>query len=154
MCRWVYQEYFKIIPPTINFNFQGRLEVLSEKPLIIFDSAHNEVAIKELALWLFSHKSHLKWVLYGNTLQNKNFKKMIDILLFHANKKIAKIYFVDFLDNNNKFHQFEDLNHDTQIKLTPIKIQQEFHRLLTNTQHAHLIYGSMYLYEKLTMQFK
>ncbi len=149
VCLWIYQEYFKKTPPEISFNLQGRLEVLSEKPRVVFDSAHNKVAIKELSFWLSSQKSDLKWILYLNTLRNKNLEKMLETLLLYAEKKIEKIYFIDFLTEKNRFYQFKDLSHETQVNLNPIKIKQEFHRLLTNEKYAHLICGSMYLYEQI-----
>ena len=147
VCYWIYSEYFKKTPPIIKPHFKGRLEVLLKFPHIVFDSAHNEPAARELSFWLSDQKNDQKWILYLNTLKSKSLRGILANLNFYAKDKIERIYFLDCFHSKGNFHQFNQLENDIQLSLIAVKTEQEFCNLLKIFKYAHLICGSMYLYK-------
>jgi len=72
---------------TTNTSFIGRWMIMKKKPLIVFDSAHNEGGIRELNLTLKTqHFKHLHFV-YG-TVSDKDISPVLALL-----PKIATYYF-------------------------------------------------------------
>ena len=60
--------------------WNGRFEILSEKPLIIIDSAHNPYSIEKLLISLRSYFPNKKIILIFGVSIDKNVNKMIEIL--------------------------------------------------------------------------
>ena len=59
----------------------GRLEVIQENPLVIFDGAHNLVAARNLAHYLDSHIANKKITLVTGILDDKPYAAMLKSLL-------------------------------------------------------------------------
>ena len=60
--------------------WNGRFEILSKKPLIIIDSAHNPYSIEKLLISLRSYFPNKKIILIFGVSIDKNVNKMIEIL--------------------------------------------------------------------------
>ncbi len=70
-----------------NTNFIGRWMVMNEKPLIVFDSAHNEAGISEIKEQIAKSKPQTLHFVYG-TVADKDIEPVLSIL-----PKDAKYYF-------------------------------------------------------------
>jgi dihydrofolate synthase/folylpolyglutamate synthase len=66
----------------------GRLETVSEKPLIIMDGAHNQAAARNLARFLSSNLGGSKITLVIGILDDKPYKVMLSSLLPLANRVV------------------------------------------------------------------
>ena len=60
---------------------RARMEVLSEKPLIIYDGAHNEPAIENLKSMVSMYYKNFKRRYIVSILERKDYKKIIELLL-------------------------------------------------------------------------
>ena len=69
-------------------NWPGRMEVVSQKPFILLDGAHNLAAISGLARYLKS-TTDKKWTLVIGILDDKPFEKMISALMPYCHQVIA-----------------------------------------------------------------
>ena len=70
-----------------NTNFMGRWMVMKKKPLIVFDSAHNEAGIRELKYEIRNTKYEILHFVFG-TVADKDISKVLALL-----PKNAKYYF-------------------------------------------------------------
>lgn len=59
---------------------KGRMEVLNSKPIIVFDGAHNESAIKNLQSTIDDYYGNFKKVYIISILKSKDYKKMLELL--------------------------------------------------------------------------
>lgn len=66
----------------------GRLEIVSKKPLVVLDGAHNLMAAKNLARFLLKNMKGRKITLVIGILNDKPFKKMLDLLIPTAHQVI------------------------------------------------------------------
>lgn len=64
---------------------KARMEVLSKKPLIIFDGAHNEPAIENLQSMVNMYYNDMKRTYIVSILERKDYEKMIQILMKDEN---------------------------------------------------------------------
>ena len=92
----------------------GRLEILSKTPLIIFDLAHNEEAIKNNLAYLKKIYFNKELFLIFSIMKDKNFKKIIPDLI---KSKIPIIFYeldghrslkIENIKNKNKFRSLEN----------------------------------------------
>jgi dihydrofolate synthase / folylpolyglutamate synthase len=67
----------------------GRLEVMSSKPLVVIDGAHNIDGIKKLSESLDMYFSYEKVILILGILADKQVKEMINVIVPKAHKVIA-----------------------------------------------------------------
>lgn len=58
----------------------GRMETLCENPLIVFDPAHNEQAIRSLSDMVRSHYHDKKPIIFVTLMKDKNPDRMIDLI--------------------------------------------------------------------------
>lgn len=63
-----------------SLNLPGRMETLSENPLIIFDPAHNEQAIRSLSGMVQSRYHDKKPVVFVTLMKDKNPERMIELI--------------------------------------------------------------------------
>ena len=59
---------------------KGRMEEINHKPLIIYDGAHNEPAIKNLQKMIYMYYKNYKRLYIISILKTKDYKKMLQIL--------------------------------------------------------------------------
>ena len=102
-----------------NTSWPGRFEVISEKPLVILDGAHNEGAALELAESLRHSFGQSKIVMVMGVLSDKAHAKMLSILLPFASELIT----LTPPDNPRAFSGMElyqeakQLNHQMSIRV-------------------------------------
>ncbi|MDX1957052.1 MAG: bifunctional folylpolyglutamate synthase/dihydrofolate synthase [Leptospiraceae bacterium] len=116
---------------------KARIEMLSENPLVIFDTAHNPEAVKHL---LESCEIKFKtkvWKVIVAVLKDKNLEEILDIL--NKNDSISEILLV-------KSDEFQL----TEKKFSKLKIIESIPRITENT----ICFGSFRLYEKVIKQLK
>ncbi len=59
----------------------GRIQILSERPLVILDTAHNEASIAALVKTLDDHFPPLKRTFVFSSSRDKQWRKMLELLL-------------------------------------------------------------------------
>ena len=85
------------------------MEVLSTSPYIVFDGAHNALAMEALAEWLSQDTTTKKWFIYINVLKDRQLPQFVGILLASCRDKIEKIYFFPVTDEEkDRFYSIED----------------------------------------------
>ncbi|MCR5775619.1 MAG: bifunctional folylpolyglutamate synthase/dihydrofolate synthase [Lachnospiraceae bacterium] len=67
----------------------GRFEILSSEPLVIADGAHNEDGARALSETLTEYFGEQKLILCIGILKDKQYKKMLELLIPHAKKVIV-----------------------------------------------------------------
>lgn len=72
-----------------NVRWEGRLEVLCKKPLLVTDGAHNYAGATALSRSLASDFSYKKLILIFGVLNDKNYNAMLRILARQANAVIV-----------------------------------------------------------------
>lgn len=127
---------------------KARMEVLSKKPLIIFDGAHNEPAIKNLQSMVNMYYNDMKRTYIVSILERKDYEKMIQILM-----KDEKAEFIFTSGNNpNRYTSKEKLYN---IALKYRKNQKIYMKeleytiddvLKENNNSVNFIVGSFYIY--------
>ena len=66
----------------------GRLEVVREKPLVIFDGAHNLAAARELGRYMADELAGRRTTLVVGILDDKPYKAMLDFLTPHCHRAV------------------------------------------------------------------
>lgn len=84
---------------------RGRMEKLSNNPMIIFDGAHNEPAMKNLQNTIEMYYANYKKVYIVSILKRKNYKRMLSIL---AEDKNA-LYVLTSGDGSSKYATSDEL---------------------------------------------
>ncbi|MCX8000581.1 MAG: hypothetical protein N3A69_16785, partial [Leptospiraceae bacterium] len=60
-------------------NMPGRMEIISESPLIIFDVGHNPDAVRSLIFSLKQRYAQIKWSILFGCLPDKDMKSILEI---------------------------------------------------------------------------
>lgn len=85
LASWLDMEYAARLG-IFNASWQGRFEVLGEDPLFIIDGAHNEDAVKQLALTIENSFTNPSLNLIIGILKDKEHEKMLAQILPFANE--------------------------------------------------------------------
>lgn len=85
LASWLDMEYAARLG-VLNANWQGRFEVLGEAPLFIIDGAHNEDAVKQLALTVENSFTNQPVNLIIGILKDKEHEKMLECILPFAHQ--------------------------------------------------------------------
>ncbi len=127
---------------------KGRMETLNNNPLIIFDGAHNEPAIKNLQDMIKNYYSNLKRVYIISILKRKDYENMIRILSEDKNS----IFILTDGNDTDRYATKEELYE------VAIKYKKEDEILMKNIDeaikyifsyernNANFIVGSFYTY--------
>lgn len=127
-----------------NVSWKFRLD-FDNKNNILIDGAHNPSGAKVLRKFLDENFKNIKKKFYFGCLKNKDYKKMVQILLKEADGD--ELYFSEFSHNSSlKFEEFiEDLKNNNisiqNIKKAPSK--EEF--LKQNKTGLKIFCGSLYM---------
>ena len=127
-----------------NVSWKFRLDFDNKKNILI-DGAHNPSGAKVLRKFLDENFKNIKKKFYFGCLKNKDYKKMVQILLKEADGD--ELYFSEFSHNGSlKFEEFiEDLKNNNisiqNIKKAPSK--EEF--LKQNKTGLKIFCGSLYM---------
>jgi dihydrofolate synthase/folylpolyglutamate synthase len=141
--KWVYEDFFKTNMPNIDHKIKGRVEVLCNKPNIVFDSAHNMMSFQELFFWVVRESG--KWRIYVNTMKERNISEIIEFIDSQKNENLQFEIFLFPIDEAGYYRE-SDFNEESSIKIINHDVLCE---KLNNDQYRHLICGSMRLYPKL-----
>jgi len=127
---------------------KGRMETLNEEPLIIYDGAHNEPAIKNLQSMLDMYHKDKKRVYIISILKRKDYDKMLKILLEDEDAE-----FIFTTGNNiNRYTSSEELynvalKYKKNQKLTQKTLDEAIEYIMRNGKDkASFIVGSFYVY--------
>ncbi len=143
----VYSEK-EMIPPNFtnlykavsNTDWKGRMQILSENPLIILDGAHNEDAVKKSFEEIKEMFPDKEIITVYSGMKDKNFEKIIDIIQSNSKKIIfTKIPVSRSLDKQDfeKFSQYKFIS----------EIDKAINEAIYETNKDFLIFitGSLYL---------
>lgn len=128
---------------------KARMETLSDNPLIIFDGAHNEPAIKNLKDMVEMYYNNKKVTYIISILKRKDYKKMLDVLLKNKNANFI------FTSGNDieKYASKDDLykyaisiNEDINITKMELNDAIEFAVDDKYNDNVFFIIGSFYVY--------
>lgn len=126
---------------------RGRMEVLNQQPLVVYDGAHNEPAIENLQKTIDMYYKDLDRVYIISILKRKDYKKMIELLM---KDKDATFIFTSGNDEN-KYATSEEL-YETARKYDngllykmPIEKAIEF-AMNTQKNTVNFVIGSFYTY--------
>lgn len=84
---------------------KGRMEKLNDRPIIVFDGAHNEPAIENFKEMVKMYYSNHKRVYIISILKTKDYKKMLKILA----EDDSAIFILTSGDNSSKFLTSDEL---------------------------------------------
>ena len=158
ICKWICEDFFqKEISNNLDIshiNIIGRIEKISEQPIIFFDSAHNEIGTKALNEWITLEysKNNSKYNIYCNTLKERNLEDLLKP--FIHNSAIKNIYLLPTLEPN-RFYNEQDIHQNNTLK-DKVKTIDTYNNFITllNKEFIHIITGSMYLYKMYALPFK
>lgn len=128
-----------------NSIWKGRFELISTKPKIIIDGAHNVAGILELVKALENNKN-IK-ILFS-VLKDKEYIKMLEILENHFDN----IYFTTF-DFHRAF-SISDLQQLDLKKATIVEDYQSFFKANENYEGTILVCGSLYFISEIRKRYK
>ncbi len=94
---------------------KGRMEQLNDKPIIIYDGAHNEPAIKELQDMVEMYYPQKKRVYIISILKRKDYNKMLKLLA-----KDEEASFILTSGNNDNIYASKEELYDCMKKFTDI----------------------------------
>lgn len=134
---------------------RGRMEVLNQQPLVVYDGAHNEPAIENLQKTIDMYYKDLDRVYIISILKRKDYQKMIELLM---KDKDATFIFTSGNDEN-KYATSEEL-YETARKYDngllykmPIEKAIEF-AMNTQKNIVNFVIGSFYTYGTVVDQIK
>ncbi|MBK7106464.1 MAG: bifunctional folylpolyglutamate synthase/dihydrofolate synthase [Ignavibacteriae bacterium] len=130
----------------VNSGLQGRYEIISQNPLIIFDSAHNLEGVKSFVNQFkkeFLNFENCK-LIYG-ALNDKNNKQMLSSLKPYFNKIYITSVNNERSENVNKLYSIcKNLGISSKIINKPEDIITKFKNAKKN-QNCFVVLGSIYL---------
>lgn len=127
---------------------KARMEILNEKPLIIYDGAHNEPAIENLQSMVNMYYSNLKRVYIVSILKRKDYEKMIQLLL---EDKEAEFVFTSG-NNPERYATKEELynialKYRTNQKMNMKNLSEAIEYIYKDSNNVvNFIIGSFYTY--------
>ncbi|MEO8232052.1 MAG: folylpolyglutamate synthase/dihydrofolate synthase family protein [Ignavibacteriota bacterium] len=129
----------------INTKLQGRYEIVSDKPRMILDSAHNPEGIKSLVNEFIEEKHNYKKtsLLFG-AMKDKNIEEMLKLVSPHFDL----IYFYEIkYERSASMQLLTELAEKLKINFTIIKNLEEFinEKLNGDKENCLVSAGSMYL---------
>ena len=126
-------------------NWPGRLEIVSEEPLIILDGAHNLAAARNLAGFLSNNLAGRDLTLVIGILDDKPYKAMLKSLLATADRVILTRARIDRALQPQKLHEAAK-NFIPDIAIVPEVEQAVKHAIDTAPSHGAIcIAGSLYV---------
>lgn len=132
---------------------KARLETLNENPLIIFDGAHNAVAIENLQSNINKYYRDYNLIYIVSILERKDYKKILELLL---KDKDAKFVFTSGI-NSKKYATKEEMfneavKHTNNTNLYMKNLNEAIEDLFKekDKKTVNFVVGSLYTYEYVT----
>lgn len=128
---------------------KGRMETLSDNPLIIFDGAHNEPAIRNLKDMVEMYYNDKKVTYIISILKRKDYRKMLDILLQNSNAHFIFTSGNDvekYTSKDELYKYANSVNKNVDIYRMELNDAIEFAFNNKSKENAFLVIGSFYVY--------
>ncbi|MDH5717609.1 MAG: Mur ligase family protein [Spirochaetia bacterium] len=158
ICEKIFFHFFNQKPPLVDIKIPGRLEILNEDPIVIFDCAHNDIAANELGRYIKKNYTNLKIHVYINCLKERNIFSIIKSFQKAVNSKYIQDIFLIHIENESQFYTLYDintLNNNHKIKLSSIEDIHDIKNIIHKyNKSLHIIFGSMRLYADIKYLFK
>lgn len=128
---------------------KGRMEKLCDNPIVIFDGAHNEPAVKNLLESVKMYYPHQKKAYVISILKTKDYKKMLELL----SKDDDAIFILTSGNDDNRYTSKEELYNYIKNLISTDKIYKEDLKIaIENIMKADnkiitFCVGSFYVYE-------
>lgn len=136
---------------------RGRMEVLNKNPLIIYDGAHNEPAIKNLQQTIEMYYKDKKRTYIISILKRKDYEKMLSILFEDKN---AKFIFTSgnseerYTSKEELYKIAEKYKCDTQEIYTE-NLEQAIEKIMNEKNNTiNFVIGSFYVYGDVVNKIK
>ena len=126
---------------------KARMEVLNEKPLIIFDGAHNEPAIENLRSTVEMYYKNCERTYMVSILKTKDYKNMVKILMEDENAE-----FIFTSGNDEKRYTSKEelyniaLKYKKNQKISKMTLEDAIEYVKTNNKVSFIV-GSFYVYK-------
>lgn len=140
---------YKIVPSHITrafetVTFNGRMEILSQRPLIIIDGAHNSDGLERLAENIEAYFTSYNIRLFFGMLVDKEISSSLKTLLSHCSDVVTLT--PDSPRAKNAVDTAEMINGLSKIKVTVCDdLAQSLDYIQTESNHVNLFCGSLYL---------
>ena len=132
---------------------KARMETLNQNPLIIFDGAHNAVAIENLQSNINKYYKDYNRIYIVSILERKDYKKILELLL---KDKDAKFVFTSGI-NSKKYATKEEMfneavKHTNNTNLYMKNLNEAIEDLFKekDKKTVNFVVGSLYTYEYVT----
>ena len=128
---------------------KGRMETLSDNPLIIFDGAHNEPAIRNLKDMVEMYYNDKKVTYIISILKRKDYRKMIDILLQNSSAHFIFTSGNDierYTSKDELYKYANSVNKDVDIDRMELNDAIEFAFNNKSKKSVFFVIGSFYVY--------
>ena len=125
------------------------MEKLSDNPLIIFDGAHNEPAIRNLKDMVEMYHNDKKVIYIISILKRKDYRKMLDILLQNSNAHFIFTSGNDierYTSKDELYKYANSVNKDVDIDRMELNDAIEFAFNNKSRENVFLVIGSFYVY--------
>ncbi len=135
---------------------KGRFEKINDKPLIIYDGAHNEPAIKNLQNTILMYYKNIKRLYVVSILKNKDYKKIVSLLLEDENANFI------FTSGNDKTKYVSNyilyniaLKYRKNQKIYKMTLDKAIEFIMSNhDEEINFIVGSFYVYGTVISKIK
>jgi dihydrofolate synthase / folylpolyglutamate synthase len=128
-----------------NSGIEGRYEILSQNPKIIFDSAHNPEGVQSFVNEFQNEfESYTERILIFGAMKDKNIAEMLKTLQNYFNK----IYLTEIkTERSAKFQELEEISESLEIKVNRLTDPAGFIRefKLIGQGNCLVVLGSIYL---------
>ena len=128
---------------------KGRMEKLSDNPLIIFDGAHNEPAIRNLKDMVEMYHNDKKVIYIISILKRKDYRKMLDILLQNSNAHFIFTSGNDvekYTSKDELYKYANSVNKNVDINRMELNDAIEFAFNNKSKKSVFFVIGSFYVY--------
>ncbi len=122
---------------------KGRFEIVSRKPLIIFDGAHNNNGMNALMKSLKRYFPDKNPTFIMGVMADKSYGEMLDIIKENGYEKIRCVK----VENNPRAEEAEILSEKAKEKGFSAKPYKSIKDALENPDELTVICGSLYLYK-------
>ena len=135
---------------------KGRMETLNNKPLIIYDGAHNEPAIKNLQKIIEMYYNNVPRTYIISILKRKNYEKMLQLL---AEDK-ESIFILTSGNDEERYTSSDELyktaiKYKEKNKIFTKKLEDAIEGVMNNkTNTANFVVGSFYTYGTVVNKIK
>jgi len=145
--KWIYETHFHTKIPQIDIQIKGRYEIIIKRPLVVFDSAHNEISFREVLKKIARQAGN--WRLYINMMKERDIFEIITLVesLKVKNFQIEMYIFpADICGDEPGYYGAPDFIETPGVVVLN---REQLVEKLRDENYNHMVAGSMRLYAKL-----